>query len=215
MLPITFLHLALWLDRRLAEPRPSRALGATLGLVCLLATAFPWLLVREAGVSPTLAVASGAISLALTARAAHRYRRRDPPAAFNGLILQWILFLGLVVRVGVPALDRQNWAPLQAPYLRALELSRQGASLACAGLNETQLGFSSLTFHQVIQVLGSPEQLQAALDQPRPVAVLVEPGWWARAQAAGVAGIVVPTEADTLPARRRDRAPVLVINARP
>jgi hypothetical protein len=31
----------------------------------------------------------------------------------------------------------------------------------------------------------------------------------------GVRGIVVPTEADTLPARRKLRAPVLVINREP
>jgi len=218
VLPITFLHLALWLDQRSAEPRPGRdmlmawMMGVTLGLVGLVAMAFPWMLVREVGVSPWLAVASSLLSLALTVWSAGRLWRRDLLAAFQGAILQWILFLGVVVLFGVPALDRQNWVPLQAPYHRALALRREGARLACAGLNETQLGYSSLTFHQVLPVLSSPEQLQARLSQPELVAVLVEPGWWERAQAAGVRGIVVPTEADTLPAPRRFRAPVLVLN---
>jgi hypothetical protein len=61
----------------------------------------------------------------------------------------------------------------------------------------------------------TPEDLRSLLDQARPVAVLVEPGWWARAQAMGVTGTVLPTEADPLPARRRSRAPVLVINREP
>jgi len=121
----------------------------------------------------------------------------------------------VVVLIGVPALDRRNWAPLQAPYFRALELSRQGASLACAGLSESQLGFASLTLHQVVPVLERPDQLQALLDQPRPVAVLVEAGWWAQAQAAGVRGIVLPTRADALPSPRKLRAPVLVVNREP
>jgi hypothetical protein len=67
----------------------------------------------------------------------------------------------------------------------------------------------------VIPTLGSPEQLREALDQPRPVAVLVGPDWWERARAAGVRAIVVPTAADGLPAGRRLRAPVLVINREP
>ena len=220
VLPITFLHLALWLDPR-ASDRPGRdaplswTLGLTLGLVCLVAAVFPWLLAREAGLAPGLAVAAGLLSLLLTAWSANRLWRRDLPAAFKGTILQWILFLGVVVLFGVPALDRQNWAPMEAPYLRALALRREGASLACAGLNETQLGFSSLTFHAIVPVLGSPEQLRAMLDQVGPVAVLVEPGWWAQAQDQGVRGIVVPTEADTLPSPRKFRAPVLVINREP
>jgi hypothetical protein len=94
-------------------------------------------------------------------------------------------------------------------------LCQGGASLACAGLNETQLGFSSLTFHQVLPVIESSDQLQAMLNQAGPVAVLVEPGWWAQARAMGVRGIVVPTEADTLPSPRKFRAPVLVINREP
>ncbi|GEM_PF-1073691 len=218
VLPITFLNLALWLDRRTAEPRQGRdaplswSMAVTLGLVCLVATAFPWLLVREAGVSPWLAAASGAVSLALTAWSARRLWRRDLPGAFKGAILQWVLFLGVVVLFGVPGLDRRNWAPIRAPYLHALALSREGASLACCGLNETQLGYSSLTFHKVLPVLGSPEELRALLNQGRPVAVLVEPGWWARARDQGVGGTVVPTEADALPPRRRLRAPVLVVN---
>jgi hypothetical protein len=218
VLPITFLHLALWLDQRLAKPRPGRdaplswIMAVTLGLVCLVAVVFPWMLVREAGVSPVVAVASCLLALVLTVWSANRIWRRDIPAAFKGVILQWVLFLGVVVLVAVPALDRQNWAPIQAPYFRALALSQKGASLACAGLTETQVGFSSLTLHQVLPVLESPEQLRDLLTQPRPVAVLVEHGWWARAQAEGVTGIVVPTEADTLPAPRKFRAPVLVIN---
>jgi 4-amino-4-deoxy-L-arabinose transferase-like glycosyltransferase len=220
VLPITFLHLALWLDQR-ASDRPGRdaplswTLAVTLGLVCLVAAVFPWLLAREAGLSPGLAAAAGLFSLALTVWSAIRLWRRDLPAAFKGTILQWILFLGVVVLFGVPALDRQNWAPMEAPYLRALVLRQEGASLACAGLNETQLGFSSLTFHAILPVLGSPEQLRAMLDQVGPVAVLVEPGWWAQAQDQGVRGIVVPTEADTLPSPRKFRAPVLVINREP
>jgi 4-amino-4-deoxy-L-arabinose transferase-like glycosyltransferase len=220
-LPITFLHLALWLDQRLTEPRPGRdaalfwTMAVSLGLVCLVSLAFPWITVREAGVSPIVAGTSGVLSLTLAAGSVNRLWNRDLPAAFKGIILQWILFLAVVVGFVVPALDRQNWVPLQAPYRRALTLKQMGASLACAGLTETQLGCSSLTLHQVLPVLESPNQLQALLSQARPVAVLVEAGWWERAQAWGVRGKVVATEADTLPAPRRFRAPVLVINREP
>ena len=219
--PITFLHLALWLDQRLAAPGRRRdtllawTVAVTLGLVGLVAMAFPWLLVREAGVSPWVAAAGGLLSLVLIVGSAERLWRRRVRAAFNGAVVTWILFLGWVVLFGVPALDRQNWAPLQAPFLHAQALAREGARLACAGLNETQLGYSSLTLHQVLPVLERPEQLRALLEQAGPVAVLVEPGWWARAQAQGVRGTVVPTEADRLPSGRRHRAPVLVINREP
>ena len=221
VLPITFLHLALWLDQRSAEPRQGRDAGlawtmaATLALVCLLAAGFPWVLVREAGLSAMVAAAVGVIALVLTAWSAVRLWRRDLPAAFKGAILQWILFLGAIVLFAVPVLDRKDWAPIQAPYFRALALSQKGASLACAGLTETQLGFSSITLHQVVPVIESPGQLQTLLNQARPVAVLVGHDWWAQAQAAGVRGIVVPTEADRLPSPRKFRAPVLVVNREP
>lgn len=57
------------------------------------------------------------------------------------------------------------------------DVQRDWGFLAWAGLTETQLGYSSLTLHQVLPVLERPEQLGALLDQSAPVAVLVEPGW--------------------------------------
>lgn len=127
-------------------------------------------------------------------------------------MLLWSLFLLFVLGFGAPAMDRRDWLPLQAPYRQALALRRAGAAIACAGLSETQAGFASLTFQQRLPTLADPARLQAALDQPGPVAVLVERAFWARAQAQGVRGQVVPTEADSMPVRRQNKAPVLVLN---
>ena len=218
VLPLTFLHMALWLDSRLPKARQRLdrpmgwTLGCTLGLTTLLAAAFPWVLVREAGLSRLLAAGMGLLALGLAARAANQLRWRHYPGAFRSAMLQWSLFLIFVQGFGVPAMDRRDWQPLQAPYRQALALHRAGAAIACAGLSETQTGFASLTFQQRLPTLPDPARLQAALDQPGPVAVLVERGFWARAQAQGVRGRVVPTEADSMPARRQIKAPTLVIN---
>jgi 4-amino-4-deoxy-L-arabinose transferase-like glycosyltransferase len=221
VLPVSFLHLGLWLDQRLAvarrRPDPVMAwiLALTLALAVLGAAVLPWILVQEAGVAPWAATVLDLAVLVLAAAAVRRLRRRDYAGALEWTLRPWLLLLAGLVLVAAPALDRSTWAPLQAPYRRALALHRAGAGLACAGLNETQLGYSSLTFRQPLSVLERPDQLRALLGQPGPVAVLVEPGWWARAQAGGVAGTVVPTDADQLPPRRRSRAPVLVINREP
>ena len=218
VLPLTFLHMALWLDSRLPQARQRLdrtlgwTLGATLGLITLLAAAFPWVLVREAGLSRLLAAGMGLLALGLGTRAAIQLRRRQHPGAFRSAMLQWALFLLFVLGFGVPAMDRRDWLPLQDPYRQALALRRAGAAIACAGLSETQAGFVSLTFQQQLPTLADPARLQATLDQSGPVAVLVERGFWARAQAQGVCGRVVPTEADSMPARRQNKAPVLVVN---
>jgi len=220
-LPASFLHLALWLDRRV--PRIRRrldrpllwTLGLTLGLAGLLAAGFPWVLVREDGLSRVLAGAVALVSLALAAWAARQLGRRDYPGAFRVAMVQWSLFLAILLTFGVPAMDRRDWQPLVDPYRRAQALVQAGAGLSCAGLSETQLGFASLTFQRVLPTLERPDQLQELLRQPSPQAVLVEPRWWARAQSRGVRARVVATAADALPPARRDRAPVLVTNRDP
>jgi 4-amino-4-deoxy-L-arabinose transferase-like glycosyltransferase len=221
VLPVTFLHLALWLDQRVPRLRQhldrtlSWSIGTTLGLACLVAAGFPWVLVREAGLSRGLAAGFSLMALAMCAWSAYQLRWRRYPAAFRIAMAQWTLFLALFLGFGVPAMDRRDWQPLEAPYRQALVLERAGSAIAYAGLSETQLGFASLTFGQVLPAVPDPGQMQAELDHAGPVAVLVEPGWWARAQALGAHGTVVPTEADQLPPRRRARAPVLVINREP
>ena len=220
-LPITFLHLALWLDLRVAAAGQGRdallswTMAFTLGLMGLVTAGFTWMLVKETGVSPLPAAANAVLVLCLAAWSVQRLRRRDYPGAFKGLVLQWLLLLALVVWLWVPAVDRQDWEPLQGPYRQALLLRQAGYSLAGAGLSETQLGFSSLTLQQVLPMLERPDQLQSMLDRAEPVAVLVEPGWWAQVQASGVRGTLVPTEADAVPPKQRGKAPVLVINREP
>jgi len=173
---------------------------------------FPWVLVREAGLPWSLAVAFGLLGVLLGAWSARQLRQCDYPRAFKTAAAQWTLFLAVLLMFGVPAMDRRDWQPLQAPYLEAMVVHRGGARIECAGLSETQMGFASLTFQQQLPDLQDPSQLQGALDQPGPVAVLVEPAFWASAQAQGVVGTVLTTEADGLPPRRRQKAPFLVVN---
>jgi 4-amino-4-deoxy-L-arabinose transferase-like glycosyltransferase len=218
VLPLTFLHMALWLDGRLPRirqrlDRPLRwILGFTLGLITLVGAGFPWVLVREAGLSRFLAMAIGLLMGVLGARVARQMRQCDYPRALLAASAQWTLFLATLLVFGVPAMDRCDWKPLQAPYREAMVVHEAGARILCAGLTETQMGFASLTFQQQLPDLQDPSQLQGALDQPGPVAVLVEPAFWARAQAQGVHGTVLTTEADGLPPRRRLKAPFLVVN---
>jgi len=218
VLPLTFLHMALWLDSRLPRIRQRLdrsllwILGTTLGLASIVAVGFPWVLVREAGLSRLLASAVGLLALGLGAWSSYQLWRRNYPGAFRTAMIQWTLFLVILSLFGVPAMDRRDWKPLQGPYRQAMVLHRAGASIVCAGLDETQTGFASLTFQRQLPALLYPSQLQAALDRPDPVAVLVEPIFWTRAQAQGVHGTVVATEADTMPPRRRLKAPVLVVN---
>jgi 4-amino-4-deoxy-L-arabinose transferase-like glycosyltransferase len=218
VLPLTFLHMALWLDSRLPRirqrmDRPLRwTLGISLGLTTLLAAGFPWVLVREAGLARSLAVAIGLLAVGLGARSARQLRQCDYPRAFGTVALQWTLFLAIFQVVGVPAMDRRDWKPLQAPYQQAMVVHQAGARIVCAGLSETQMGFASLTFQQQLPALQDPSQLRGTLDQPGPVAVLVEPAFWARARALGVVGTVLTTEADSMPPRRRLKAPLLVVN---
>ena len=218
VLPITFLHLAQWLESKVpAGPaRPDRVLAwtllATVLLGALVAGGFPWVLVQEADLSPWLAGAMTAASTAFAFWAGGRLRRGDAAGAFHAVMVHWTLFLGLLLAFGVPLMDRQDWSPLQDPYRQALALREDGASLAAAGLTETQMGLASLTLHQVLPVLDGPGEVTALLGQGRPVAVLVGRELWARAAAEGARGTEVPTEADALPPARRARTPALVRN---
>jgi len=218
VLPLTFLHMALWLDSRLPRirqrlDRPLRwTLGLTLGLITLVSAGFPWVLVREAGLPRSLAIAIGLLGVLLGARSARQLRQCDYPRAFWTAAAQWTLFLAVLLVFGVPAMDRRDWKPLQAPYQEAMVMHRAGAAIVCAGLSETQMGFASLTFQQQLPALQDPSQLQGALDQPGPVAVLVEPTFWAQAQTQGAHGTVLITEADGIPPGRRRKAPILVVN---
>jgi len=218
VLPITFLHLAQWLERRMpAGPeRPDRGLAwpllATVFLGALVAAGFPWVLVNEAGLSPWLAGAGTGTTAAFALWAWLRLRRGDAAGALQSVMAHWALFLGLLLAFGVPLMDRQDWSPLQGPYRAALDQRQSGATLAAAGLTETQMGLASLTLHQVLPVLDGPGALVAYLGQDRPVAVLVGRELWAMAAAQGARGREVPTEADALPPARKARTPALVRN---
>ena len=218
VLPLTFLHLALWLDLRVPKARRRMdvtlllVLAITLGLAGLVAASFPWVLLKEEGFSIGYAIAISLISLSLSAWSVRLLWRREYPRAFGITMIQWTLFLSHLLAFGVPAIDRHEWRPLVDPYHHALALRDAGASLACAGLSETQLGHASLTLREVLPVVNRLNQLRELLAQATPVAVLVEPHWWERAQAEGIKATVVATAASSLPPNRSRRAPVLVIN---
>ncbi len=219
LLPLTFLHAALWLDthipraRQRMDVRLLAVIAVTLGLVGLMAVGFPWVLVKEFSFSKGYAAAISAVSLPLSVWSARQLWRKNYHGAFGVTMVHWTLCLSLFLAYGVPSMDRQQWKPLVDPYLRALAMRDAGAELVGAGLTETHMGYASLTFQQMLPTVDRPDQLRALLNRPMPVAVLVEPHWWERAQADGMKGTVVATAASILQPNRRERTPMLVINA--
>ncbi len=217
VLPVTFLHTALWLDLRI--PRARRRIDRTLlsvialciSLTGLLAVGFPWYLVSQGWMGRLGAVAlslGGAVVQALILR---WLWFREYPRALDWAMFQWMAFLALVLAFAVPGLDHDKWRPLMAPYEEALQLEMRGYHLIGAGLSETQLGHSSLLFRHTLPIARDAETLRSWLAEPHPVAALVEPGWWERE----LSHRNLPAQVRLTPAsghRLRERAPVLLVN---
>ncbi|HET6329337.1 MAG TPA: glycosyltransferase family 39 protein [Holophagaceae bacterium] len=223
ILPITFLHAALWLDVRIprARARIDRTLlailGLTLLLVGILGAGFPWYLAVRGEMPKAAAAAVSLVSLALSAASLRHLWRRDHTAALNEVMLQWTAFLAVFLVVAVPSYDREAWAPLTHPYEVAQTLEKNGYTVYASCLTETQMGFSSLTLRHDLPTLNDPAKVRAALASPRPVVVLIEPLHW-KAPAfreAGAAAIVVRTRTSDCRKCSDNRAPEVLVNVLP
>lgn len=218
LLPVTFLHAALWLDMRVprARRRIDRTLMAVLGItfffVGLLAVGFPWVALARTGLPWALALLLSAGSLVLCTVSLRLLWRRDFPGALDWGMTQWAVFLALFLVIAVPQWDRELWRPLADPYAVALRLEGAGARTLEGRLSETQLGFASLRLRHTLPSAPEAADLQAALADPGPRLALVEPGWWAAVAGGVPAGRVLPTAASALGPSSRGRAPVVVVN---
>ena len=220
ILPMTFVHAAIWLDLQMPKGR-ARAQGAVMGalwftvvLTGLLCLAFPVLLVLRVGMSLALGLALGAAFLALTVGAVVLLRQRRLPRVLDFTMAQWTLALVVFMGIGVPELDRE-WRPILVPFRMARELEQKGVKVYEANLTETQMGYASLEFKHVLPSLSSPDAVRAALASSEPVAMLAEPRffWRNTIEPLGLPAVVVPTEASES-RKLSDRAPTLVLNLR-
>ena len=215
VLPITFLHTALWLDSTLRDS-PGRfhrgLVWTTIGLALILGAGLPWFVVARVGMAwpkalgmcvPALLLGSAAVALAA--------RGRMVPA-LGWTMAQWMVTLLAFLIVAVPELDRE-WNPLLEPYREAKKLEDHGVMVFQGQLSETQVGFINLTFgHTLSPVPPGPAAL-AALERSGPVALLLEPHRY-RAGSYGILaahGIELPTEASRS-TKLWERAPVLYLN---
>ena len=223
LLPITFLHAALWLDVRIprARARVDRplltVLSLTLLLVGILGAGFPWYLAMQGNMPKTAAAALSLGSLFLSAASLRHLWRRDHTAVLNETMLQWAAFLALFLIVAVPSYDRESWAPVTRPYQAARALEKHGYTVYACRLTETQLGFCSLTLRHTLPTLDDPSQLKAALASPHPVVVIIEPVHW-RSPAfreAGAASLELQTGASGPRGRMDNRAPGVLVNVAP
>lgn len=218
ILPITYLHAALWLDSRVprARRRVDRTLmvilGLTFFLVGILGVGFPWVVMVRAQLHWTGALIMSLASLALSVVSLRLLWRRDFPGALDLGMTQWAGFLVVFLVFAVPHWDRENWRPLADPYAVALRLERTGARVVVGRLSETQLGFASLRLRHQLPVVGGAADLAKVLASDQPVVALVEPGWWAAELAAAPPGTVLPTAATALRPSMRSRAPLVVVN---
>jgi len=214
VLPVTFVHAALWLDGCLppegarAGLAASAALGACAALVGLAGAALPWAVGARSG--PALALAAG--SLAMTVLAAQALRRRLWSRGLGLVLAHWTVFVLLFMGLAAPALDRK-WRPLQTPYRLARALEAEGCQVLACRLSEAQLGYASLAFGHALPCAGSPEAVARALASGRPVLLLMEarPFWRERIRPMGLPLVEVPTEASRAPIGA-DRAPALILN---
>jgi hypothetical protein len=216
--PISFLHAALWLDTRVprARRRIDRTLMAVLGLtfffIGLLGVGFPWVAMVRAQLPWGAALAMSLGSLLLSVASLRQLWRRDFPGALEWGMTQWAGFLAAFLLFAVPQWDREFWRPLADPYAVAKRLEQGGARLVVGRLSETQRGFASLRLRHVLPTADDANALRAALASDRPVAALVEPGWWAVELVSQPPGHLLPTAASSLRPSQRDRAPLVVVN---
>jgi len=220
ILPITLVHAAIWLDLQMPRGRARakagllRVLAITIGLAGVLGAALPWLVVVQAKLPWTRALGVSAVSLALTTLAVLMLVQRRLPRVLDVTMAQWTIFLLFFMGVGVPALDRE-WRPILVPFELARRMETRGAKVYQGRLTETQLGYASLTLQHVIPPVATPEAVQAALAEPEPVALLLEPTlyWRDDIRPRGFPGRVVPLEASGIK-ELSFRTPVLLLNAR-
>jgi 4-amino-4-deoxy-L-arabinose transferase-like glycosyltransferase len=219
ILPITLLHAAIWLDlqmpkgRARARPGVLRVLWTTVLFVGVLGIALPWMVALQAGLHHGLALLISAISACFSVLAILLLRQRRLPRVLDVTMAQWTIFLIFFVAVGVPALDRE-WRPILEPFAMAREIEGRGGKIYQARLTETQLGYASLELQHVLPPAGSPDAVRAALAEPGPVALLVEPSlfWKHELKPMSLPGVEVPLAA----AHSKEmwfRTPVLLVNA--
>ena len=193
VLPVTFVHAALWLDGQLPldgerGPAAARAaLWASVALVGRIGAALPWVVGVRFGVD--LALCAGSLLMTLAAVAALRRGRWSRGLTFA--LGHWTVFVLLFMGVAAPKLDRR-WRPLQRPYQLARALEAEGCQVLACNLTETQLGYASLAFGHVLPMEARPTWK----DQIRPL---------------GLPCVEVPTEASRSP-DLEDRAPALILN---
>jgi 4-amino-4-deoxy-L-arabinose transferase-like glycosyltransferase len=220
ILPITFVHAAIWLDLQMPKGR-ARAKSAVMGalwftvvLTALLCVAFPCLLVLRVGMPLVQGVALGGIFLAMTVAAMVLLRQRRLPRVLDLTMVQWTLALVVFMGVGVPQLDRE-WRPILVPFRAARELEQQGVRILEGRLTETQLGYASLEFRHILPSASTAEAVRAAMAVPEPVAMLMEPQlfWGEAIKPLGLPVVEVRTEASRS-RKLYDRAPALILNAR-
>ncbi|BDU70994.1 ArnT family glycosyltransferase [Mesoterricola silvestris] len=217
VLPLSFLHTGLWLDRVLDRGPGVLARGAiraTLVLALVLGAGMPWFVVARVGMPWPEALAMALPALGLGAASLAMAARGRLEGALRWTLAQWVVTLLLFMVVAVPHLDRE-WNPILEPYLEAKKLEEQGAMVIQGRLEETQVGFANLTFGRTLPRVEDAQAVREALAQPGPVALLLEPRhFWRgelRAQAEGA--VEIPTEASRSK-RLRDRTPVLLLNRR-
>jgi 4-amino-4-deoxy-L-arabinose transferase-like glycosyltransferase len=218
VLPITFVHGALWLDLQMPKGR-ARApalvlavLGSTVLLAGLLGVAFPWVVVARVGMHPALALLLALPPAALTVTALALLRQRRLPRVLDLAMAQWTLFLVLFLGIGVPELDRE-WRPILEPFQLARRLESRGARVYEGRLSETQLGYASLEFQHVLPSAASPAAVRAALAEPWPVALLLETKFYWREELQPTLGEVMAVRTVAGGDRKLwDRAPTLVVN---
>ncbi|MDR3670574.1 MAG: glycosyltransferase family 39 protein [Holophaga sp.] len=215
VLPITFLHTALWLDRVLrgAPGRMARAaLWATLGLTFLLSVGLPWFALGRAGMPWFLALPMSLLVLPLGAVAVARARRRDLAGALAWCLAQWLVAVLAFTVLAVPYLDRE-WSPILEPYRIARRLEDLGAGVHQGRLGEGQVGFVNLILGHRLPPVESAAAVRAVLAESRPQSLLIEPiHFWRRELHGQVEGGLEILTEGSQSGKIWDRTPVLVVN---
>lgn len=218
VLPVSFLHMALWLDRRVPrrpgdrDPLLFGILGFCLGLATLTAAVLPWVMARDGLFSGPTAAFLACVSLVLGGLVARRLGRRDAEGLLRGTMGIWAFFLVVMVGIAAPAMDRRVWRPIMDPFRQAAALRAAGASVAAAGLTEPQVGAACLTLGAPVRMITTLEEARAFLDGPGPAVLVTSRRWWRDAGARGLVGVELPMTADALARQRLDRIAVLVAN---
>ncbi len=217
ILPLSFLNTGLWLDRVLERGPDATAKAAawvTLVLAPVLGAGLPWVVVARVGMGWKEALALGAPALLLGGLAWTLAARGRLEAALRWTLAQWVATLLLFMAVAVPHLDRE-WKPILEPYLEARKLEALGVQVFQGRLEETQVGYASLTFGRPLPQVADAGAVRDALARVEPVALLLEPKhFWRGEMGSRAPGATeVPTEASRS-RRLRDRTPVLLLNRR-